>query len=47
MCLNLIYVATNTNTGSISTNDVDHYRTSGASNTGTGYWMLIGNSFSS
>lgn len=47
MCLNLIYVATNTNTGSISTNNVDHYRTSGVSATGSGYWMLIGNSFTS
>ena len=47
MCLNLIYVATNTNTGAISTNNVDHYRTSGISATGSGYWMLIGNSFTS
>ena len=47
MCLNLIYVATNTNTNSISTNNVDPYRIDNVSTTGTGYWMLIGNSFTS
>tara|TARA_B100000674_G_C37627781_1_gene817353 strand:- start:344 stop:808 length:465 start_codon:yes stop_codon:yes gene_type:complete len=47
MCLNLIYVATNTNTNSISTNNVDAYRIDGVSTTGSGYWMLIGNSFTS
>ena len=45
MCLNLVYVSTTTNTDLVSTNDVNHYRTDGPSNTGTGYWILLGNSF--
>ena len=45
MCLNLVYVSTTTNTDLVSTNDVNHYRTDGPSNTGIGYWILLGNSF--
>ena len=47
MCLNLVYIQTAANSDSISTTNIDHYRTSGSSTTGIGYWMLMGNSFSS
>ena len=47
MCLNLLYVDTNDNHPISTSNTIDHYRNSGISTTGTGYWMLIGNSFTS
>lgn len=47
MCLNLLYVDENDNHPIASSNNINPYRTSGLSTTGTGYWMLIGNSFTS
>ena len=47
MCLNLLYVDENGNHPIASSNNINPYRTSGLSTTGTGYWMLIGNSFTS
>ena len=45
MCLNLLYVDVNDNHPIASSNSINYYRNSGLSTTGTGYWMLIGNSF--
>ena len=47
MCLNLLYVDVNNNHPISTSNSINPYRTSGLSTTGTGYWMLIGNSFTS
>ena len=47
MCLNLLYVDTNDNHPISTSNNINHYRTSGITTTGSGYWMLIGNSFTS
>ena len=33
MCLNLVYIQTAANSDSISTTNIDHYRTSGSSTT--------------
>jgi len=47
MCLNLLYVDTNDNHPISTSNNINHYRNSGITTTGSGYWMLIGNSFTS